>query len=307
MNRSASMRNLRVEDVLCLLVAAVLIVYISATGSWQLLRGGGGSNMWLVSFIALPMSIIIFLVSLRYALGSVGTTIGRWSNEVTGIARDWLPFLLFLLFYGTFHAALWQTIQPHIFDGQLLAIDRRLFGETPSVGMQAWISDGLTSFLSLCYFLHLILPPIVAGLWYRRDVRVFRELLLAILICGALGTIGYLIVPAVGPGIAFPQMYSKALSGTLYHPIIDWMDRARAPRDVFPSLHIAIAAIVLWYAARYSRWLLIIVAPLIIGNWISTIYLRYHYAIDDVAGFVVAAISILLASAALRLEARYAT
>ena len=62
----------------------------------------------------------------------------------------------------------------------------------------------------------------------------------------------------------------------------------------------------LWYSARYSRTLLIIVAPLIIGNWISTIYLRYHYAIDDVAGFAVAAISILLAHAALSLESRYA-
>ena len=298
------MRNLRVEDALCLMVAFVLLVYISATNSWQLLRGGGGSNMWLVSFIALPMSVIIFLASLRYALGSEGTTIGRWSMDVTRIARDWLPFLLFLLFYGTFHSALWQTIQPRIFDGQLLAMDRRLFGETPSIGMQSWISDGMTSFLSLCYFLHLILPPVVAGLWYRRDVRVFRELLLAILICGALGTIGYLIVPAVGPGVAFPNLYSKALSGTLYHPIIDWMDRARAPRDVFPSLHIAIAAIVLWYAARYNRTLLILVAPLIIGNWISTIYLRYHYAVDDVAGFVVAAVSILTAQAALSVESR---
>ena len=80
MSHSASMRSLRVEDLLCLLVAAVLLVYISATGSWQLLRGSGGSNMWLVSFIALPMSIIIFLASLRYALGSEGTTIGRWSR-----------------------------------------------------------------------------------------------------------------------------------------------------------------------------------------------------------------------------------
>src|SRR5256885_9194097 len=145
MTHSDSMRNLRVEDALCLMVAFVLLVYISATHSWQLLRGGGGSNMWLVSFIALPMSVIIFLASLRYALGSEGTTIGRWSMDVTRIARDWLPFLLFLLFYGTFHSALWQTIQPRIFDRQLLAMDRRLFGETPSIGMQSWISDGLTS------------------------------------------------------------------------------------------------------------------------------------------------------------------
>ncbi|HEV8661174.1 MAG TPA: phosphatase PAP2 family protein [Thermoanaerobaculia bacterium] len=303
MSRSDSLRRLRVEDVLCLFVALTLLSYIGLAGSWRLLRANT-EDMWTVSFIGLPMSIIIFLASLRYALGSDGSTVGRWAAEVTEIARDWLPFLLFLLFYTTFHSALWITIHPRIEDAELLAIDRRLFGETPSVPMQQWTTPGVTSFMSLCYFLHLILPPLLAGLWYRRDIKVFRELLLAILICGAIGAIGYLLVPAVGPGVAFPQLYAKTLSGTLYRPIIDWMDVARAPRDVFPSLHIAVSAIVMWYAARYGRTLLAIVTPFIVGNWIATIYLRYHYAIDDVAGFVVAVISIVLAGAALSFEQR---
>ncbi len=304
MNRYASSLEIRVEDVLCVLVAAVLIGYIGLSTSSRLLFGGG-EHLWAVSFIALPMSVIIFIASLRYAAQSEeGSSIGRWMADVAGVVRDWLPFLLFLLFYATFTWAIWTAIQPRTFDADLLAIDRRLFGETPSVPMQHWISPGLTSFLSLCYALHLVLPPVVAGLWYRRSIRTFREFLLAILICGAIGSLSYVMVPAVGPGIAFPHLYSKALSGSLYQPIIDFMDRARAPRDVFPSLHIAVSTIVFWYAAKRGRVLFWIVAPFIVGNWLSTLYLRYHYAIDCVAGFAAAAASIALAGGALALERR---
>ncbi|HJT16763.1 MAG TPA: phosphatase PAP2 family protein [Thermoanaerobaculia bacterium] len=304
MSLSALTRNVRIEDVLSVFVAVVLLTYIVSVGAWGSFHAGG--DTWTVSFIALPMSIIIFLASLRYALGAEATTIGRWVTEVTSIARDWLPFMLFLLFYGTFYSALWAKVHPRTFDATLLSADRALFGETPSVAMQSWISGGLTSFMSLCYFLHLVFPPVMAFLWYRRDVRIFRQFLLAILFCGAIGTIGYLLIPAVGPGVAYPQLYSKTLSGSLYQPIIDFMDRARAPRDAFPSLHVGISAIVLIFAARYkNRIVLWILAPLIIGNWISTVYLRYHYVVDCVAGMIAAVLSVLLAIAALRWEARY--
>lgn len=303
MSLSALTRRIRVEDVLSVLVAAVLLTYIISVGAWSSFHAGG--DTWTVSFIALPMSIIIFLASLRYALAAEGSAIGRWVDEVTRIARDWLPFMLFLLFYGTFYSTLWATVHPRTFDSTLLAADRALFGETPSVAMQKWISSGLTSFMSLCYFLHLVFPPVMAFLWYRRDVRIFRQFLLAILFCGAIGTLGYLLIPAVGPGVAYPQLYSKSLTGSLYQPIIDFMDRARAPRDAFPSLHIAISAVVLIFAARYNRVVLLILAPLILGNWISTIYLRYHYFVDDIGGFVLAVASVLIAGAALSWEARY--
>lgn len=300
------LRGLRVEDVLAALVAVLLFSYIGlARAAGALPRAGG--DTWTVSLIALPMSIIVFLVSLRYALGSDGTSFSRWFAEVTEIIRDWLPFLLFLLFYATFHSTLWETIQPATADSQLLALDRALMGETPSVAMQLWITTWLTNFLSLCYFLHLVFPPLLAGPWYRRDKRMFRELLLAILICGALGTTGYLLVPAVGPGIAFPGLYTTSLDGSLYHPINDVMGLMRAPRDAFPSLHAGLSAVVLWYSWKYGKVAFLILLPFVVGNWISTLYLRYHYLTDVLAGFVVAWLSVVLAGAALRLEARLQT
>jgi membrane-associated phospholipid phosphatase len=297
------MRELRVEDVLCAGVAVLLAVY---AGFGTLLRSmrPAEEQLWTLSFILLPAAIIIFLASLRYALGAPGTSIGQLAGTVGGTVRDWLPFAFFLLVYTTFHARIWVELAPDDRDAQLLAIDQKLFGTTPAVTMERWIHPALTDFLVLCYFLHLVLPPVIAALWYRRDVRVFREFLLAILVAGTLGTVGYVAVPAVGPALAYPRLFHVELSGKIYQPIIDAIDLARAPRDVFPSLHVAVSAIVLWYAARRGRTVFLIVLPLVVGNWISTMYLRYHYFIDVVAGWVVAASSIAASGWLLRLEAR---
>ena len=55
-------------------------------------------------------------------------------------------------------------------------------------------------------------------------------------------------------------------------------------------------------------WLLgDVLLPFVAGNWIATLYLRYHYLIDVLAGFVVAFLGVMLARAALRLETRLQT
>jgi membrane-associated phospholipid phosphatase len=286
-------------------MALVFLGYIGAAQLRVVLAAG--TDTWTVSFIALPMAVIIFMASLRYALGRDGTTISRWLSEVTEVARDWMPFLLLLLFYVTFQSRLFQSIQPRTLDTRLLAIDRWFLGGTPSVWMQSWYTPALTNFLTLCYFLHLILPAVIAAVWYRFDKRVFRELLLAVMIAGSIASICYLFVPAVGPGVAFPQLYSRTLEGALYHPIVDVIEQARSPRDVFPSLHVAISALVLWYGWRRGRVAFLLLLPFVVGNWVSTLYLRYHYLVDVVAGFATTVLAILLARLALRLETKLQT
>jgi len=49
---------------------------------------------------------------------------------------------------------------------------------------------------------------------------------------------------------------------------------------------------------------LAVLVPLVVANWFSTIYLRYHYLIDVIAGWLVAAVAIVLAERLLRWEAR---
>ena len=105
-----------------------------------------------------------------------------------------------------------------------------------------------------------------------------------------------MLVPATGPAIAFPSLFHHALSGSTYENITGLIDTARAPRDVFPSLHVGISFVVWLYAWRNSRRLFWILAPLILSLWVSTIYLRYHYLVDCLAGFILALLSYWLAN-----------
>ncbi len=65
-------------------------------------------------------------------------------------------------------------------------------------------------------------------------------------------------------------------------------------RDCFPSGHTQTVLISLWFAFKYRRPLFWIYLPVIIALIISTVYLRYHYVIDLVAGVAAAGITILL-------------
>lgn len=303
---SRGLPAVRVEDLLAGGFAVALAAYGGIRALWTGVRLSE-TDFWDFSFILSPLSLLVFLAALRYAMGGAGAAgsgVGGTLREIVRLFRDWLPFLLFLLFYEAFRTRLAQSFQGADLDPALLAWDRRLFGETPSVWLDALVHPALTNLMTLAYFLHLLLPPVVAFAWYRRRRSGFREFLLAVLLSGVMGSIGYVLVPGIGPAMAYPELYAEPLGGLLYAPITTLMDAARAPRDVFPSLHVGLSTIVLVYGARLGRRWLWVLLPLVVGNWISTIYLRYHYLVDVFAGWAVAALAIWGAGWLLRREAR---
>ncbi|MCG3192114.1 MAG: hypothetical protein DIJKHBIC_01348 [Thermoanaerobaculia bacterium] len=295
--------EVRAEDVLAFVAAAGLAM-IAGGGAFISKLTLSEDQMWELSFILAPAAVLTFVASVRYSFGRKADGTRGGAGEVFRVLRDWLPFLLFLLIYSAFRQTLWSSVLGPDKDSLLLEIDRTLFPETPAVLLQRFLDPVLTDVLAVCYFLHLILPPILAGLLYRTNKTIFRRFLLSVLVCGVLGAAGYALVPAVGPGVAFPQLFRDRLEGTLHDPLIGMMDAARAPRDVFPSLHVAISAIVLWYAGKHRRLLFWTFFPLVLGNWVATLYLRYHYFIDLVAGYLTALLAVVIASWLLETEKR---
>lgn len=296
-----SRTDVRAEDVLTAGTALGLLLFLGgkSMGKIELTE----RNYWDFAFLLLPIAILVLAASIRYAFRPIGEPgIRQVSRQTGSVFRDWLPFLIFLMLYEGFRVNTWNVVSPVDKDAMLLRWDMRLFGTTPSVPLDAWIRPWLTQLLIVAYFLHLVLPPVMGLIWYRRDLTVFREFLLSILVAGIIGTQGYMLVPAIGPAMAFPSLYRHALTGGVYENITGLMDTARALRDVFPSLHVAISSIVLWYAWKRGRLLFAIMLPLVLANWLSTLYLRYHYMIDVVAGWATAAIAIAFAAWILRLE-----
>jgi membrane-associated phospholipid phosphatase len=59
-------------------------------------------------------------------------------------------------------------------------------------------------------------------------------------------------------------------------------------RDCFPSGHTELTVLVLYYARKFDRRIFWWLLPFGIGIVLSTVYLRYHYVIDVIAGAVLA-------------------
>ncbi|MGO8792067.1 MAG: phosphatase PAP2 family protein [Terriglobia bacterium] len=215
------------------------------------------------------------------------------------ILRDWFPFLIILLMYYSLWGDATLLMVTTDRDQALIAIDQRLFGFQASMVLQRIISPGMTAWMTFAYFFHVINIPLVGCFVYLWRPRArFREMMSGLMVVSFLGLLGYLLVPAIGPMYTLRNEYTVPLSHSIwmFNRDVDFMDFARIRRDVFPSLHVAISFVVWLYAYRNSKKLFWILSPLILSLWLSTLYLRYHYLIDVVAGLILAPLSYLLAN-----------
>jgi membrane-associated phospholipid phosphatase len=72
--------------------------------------------------------------------------------------------------------------------------------------------------------------------------------------------------------------------------------------DAFPSGHTAVSLMCLYYAWKMrENKLFAVLIPVVTGLLISTVYLRYHYVIDVIAGIALTGLTIALAPGLRRL------
>ncbi|HEX5481469.1 MAG TPA: phosphatase PAP2 family protein [Terriglobia bacterium] len=216
------------------------------------------------------------------------------------IFRDWFPFLLILLMYYSLWGKATLLLVTHDRDALLIGWDQKLFGTDPTLLLQRFISPPLTAWMQFSYAFHLYLIPIVGCFIYlRRPRNRFREMMCGLVIVTFFGILGYLIVPAIGPEYTLRNLYTVPLTQplALFNQQIEFMNFARIQRDCFPSLHVGISFLVWLYAWRNSKRLFWILTPFVLSLWASTLYLRYHYAVDCIAGFILAPLCYWLANA----------
>jgi hypothetical protein len=171
-------------------------------------------------------------------------------------------------------------------DGELRTADEFLFGCLPAVAVQGYGAAWLTDLLSACYtgylvYLHVVL---VHALW--RPTCEMLRLGAFLFTAYAIGLAGYLVVPAVGPGQAFPELFTTPLAGGLLTDLNAALVAGGSSRfDVFPSLHVLITCVLLDHDRRFvPRRFRLMLLPAA-GMVMATVYLRYHFAVDLVAGF----------------------
>ena len=106
-------------------------------------------------------------------------------------------------------------------------------------------------------------------------------------------------MPAIGRS-CLPEILdakTQPLAGVLlFQTVRETLDRAEGlTRDCFPSGHTEITLLAVYYARRFHPKIFRFFLPLGIAIVMSTVYLRYHYVVDVVAGALLALAVVLSA------------
>ncbi len=218
--------------------------------------------------------------------------------------------------YGTvqssyfFFKHLLPLVNPGSLDKQLYALDQRLFGFEPAVWFDQFVTPSTTEWFAFFYFCYFFLLaahifPIVLG---AKNQLLLGEFMLGMLLIVCLGHTGYILVPGFGPFRAMPELFRHELPSGLWMDLVWSTVRTNgAMKDIFPSLHTAgpcFIAMFSWHNRdklpfRYTWPVLTFFAANIIG---ATMFLRWHYVIDVIAGFSLATLAALVAPRVTRWE-----
>ncbi len=237
------------------------------------------------TFLTLHLLIIVAIMMLPFLK----------SNRLVNWLRIWnqvifIPFNFFELHF------LVHNVHPTDMDSVLIKMDRLLFGVNPTIWLEKIQWPALTEYLQLAYSSFYFLPLILLILLYRRGEMESFDYFGFIIVYGFyLSYLGYFIVPALGPRFALADLHTHPLKGLWITTHLQFLLNSleNVQRDAFPSGHTAMTLLTMYFAAKFARKYFYVL--LVIGSSLifATVYLRYHYVIDVIAGFVLAWIVIV--------------
>ena len=208
---------------------------------------------------------------------------------ILGVVRDWHPLMLFPLLYKEV-----ELLAAVIGDWRLTtaipAWESALFAGQPSLYLSERLAFvPLSEYLHFCYLSHVIVIPAVAAYWYVSGRRAaFGELLL-MLSAVLLGSYLFFILLPVDSPYYLSERLGPPLSGHFFFDLVHQVSaRGGARGGAFPSAHVSGAVVVTMVAWRHQRRLAYLLIPFTGSVMIATVYGRFHYVLDALAGAALA-------------------
>jgi membrane-associated phospholipid phosphatase len=236
----------------------------------------------------------VFIVFYLISLAAMARARRPWVRFVVRTAMVQLTYLQ--IFKAAMELQLaffpWQ-------DHRVLAWEKTLFGSQPLVAIQKLYSLPLNEWMFFVYVFYVVIYPVLGGIiFFRRGEEANEDYLFGLglinLVCG----LGFILFPVASP-MYWPNvraLLTKPLTAGVFGAVGEWIRlNVHQAGGSIPSPHCAVATVMWVMARKYTRHGFLWLAPIILSLYVSTVYLRYHYLTDMVAGIAAGLLTILLA------------
>jgi hypothetical protein len=266
------------------------------------LSGAGPDRTVCLQWIACDIAILLTgLVLLRgNAIASPTWSAGLYRALLGGlVAASFLQLRKIL-----------PTATSRVLDSQIASFDMRVFHYEPALAWDRFVNASTVewfAFFYLSYFvlvaLHVLVVPFLI-----KDARVLAELSLGIMAVYCVAHVTYMLVPGFGPFVHFAGSFQHPLEGGFWWGCVQkTVSAGGAFKDIFPSLHTGAPTFLALFSFRHRRlapfrytWpVMAFFASQII---LATMFLRWHYLADIVAGIALASTALFATARITRWE-----
>ncbi|HVZ39723.1 MAG TPA: phosphatase PAP2 family protein [Candidatus Kapabacteria bacterium] len=287
---------------------------------WQAIR----ASLWSTDYLALGMLVLytlldlVFIKQVKSGFGILQINIftiagvialASWydqtGNRIALLFRSFYILPVGYMMYSQVHNYI-PLVHPQIYDATLASWDLAIFGVYPTVWITRFATPAVTEYFQIWYNLFQIMLVVPAvGFYAGGQMRRFRSYAMMLMLGFYLSYLLYFVMPAIGPRFQLHDFHAinTELPGVfLTQPFRELINAGNGivpemknpydvvNRDCMPSGHTMLSLLGILLAWRYrSRWRWFITIGGI-SVMISTVYLRYHYAVDLMAGIVLALI-----------------
>ncbi|MFN3407637.1 MAG: phosphatase PAP2 family protein [Limisphaerales bacterium] len=280
--------------------------YVAVVGLLILFLHGGQVPGW--GWLLAAHGTCLLLVH-----GLIHWATARPGNRVLDFLRHFYPVLLYTGFYRETGMLNQMTISGYL-DAVFIRWDQMVFGFQPSLEFMralpwVWVSE----LFYAAYFSYYVMIAGVGLALFLRNRAHFHHYLAVVSFVFYGCYLIYIFLPVIGPRILYSDLvpytpppeappaelwvWPEAVQqGPFYRIMAVIYDHFESPGAAFPSSHVAIALVTVYFSFRYLRairWPHLVVAVMLC---FSTVYCRYHYAVDVPAGALTTALLLPLAN-----------
>jgi membrane-associated phospholipid phosphatase len=263
-------------------VDLILTVYMASLSLILLIFGKG--NFSFSSLIYLNFIFILGLISFSFLREKLNSGFLHFCLAI-------FPLIASIYLYKE-SGHMVHIFYPGWYDNLIINFEVNLFGVLPNFWLERFFSPVATEILMFAYFIYLpMIPFLCIYFYFKVNPQALDQFLLPLILAYSICFLGFFIFPAASPRFVLDG--GKELQGFIFRKIMLYIEgNGQFQGGSFPSAHCAAGTVMILLSYRFDKKLFAFVCPIILLFFLATVYGRYHYVSDVVAGILIGVASV---------------